>query len=221
MTETEVNRCEDEAFRRFCKEVGVVKVRRNEVLDRRTCDECASLDGKIYDLDEAPGVAHPLCRGFNTIEDENYTLKTSGAKSGALTSKNDPDFEKRDKHAKQYYESVRKRNKKEEIAAISNNTGLKPRATEKVYNHIFINKYDLQQGYENFYPDYYMSQSWQRLREGKNIQEHDLIMFKHERLEYELMNRYNMKYEKAHELTQTKYNYFYALVEYLKKNNLG
>jgi len=69
LVETEVNRCEDEAFKRFCKETGVKKVRRNEVLDRRTCEECAALDGKVYDLDDAPGTVHPLCRGFNTIED--------------------------------------------------------------------------------------------------------------------------------------------------------
>lgn len=69
LVETEVNRCEDEAFRRFCKETGVKKVRRNEVLDRKTCEECAALDEKIYNLDDAPGVVHPLCRGFNTIEE--------------------------------------------------------------------------------------------------------------------------------------------------------
>ncbi len=69
LVETEVNRCEDEAFKRFCKETGVKKVRRNEVLDRRTCEECAALDDKVYDLDDAPGTVHPLCRGFNTIED--------------------------------------------------------------------------------------------------------------------------------------------------------
>ncbi|WP_346890741.1 minor capsid protein [Clostridium sp. UBA3887] len=67
LVETEVNRCEDEAFRRFCKETGVKKVRRNEVLDRKTCEECAALDDKVYDLDDAPGVIHPLCRGFNTV----------------------------------------------------------------------------------------------------------------------------------------------------------
>lgn len=69
LVETEVNRCEDEAFKRFCKETGVKKVRRNEVLDRRTCEECAAIDDKVYDLDDAPGVVHPLCRGFNTIEE--------------------------------------------------------------------------------------------------------------------------------------------------------
>lgn len=75
LTETEVNRCEDEAFRKFCREVGVKKVRRNEVLDSRTCGVCASLDGKVYNLDDAPGVVHPLCRGFNTIEDYEKVSK--------------------------------------------------------------------------------------------------------------------------------------------------
>ncbi|EDT87412.1 phage head morphogenesis protein [Clostridium botulinum] len=69
LVEAEVNRCEDEAFKKFCKETGVKRVRRNEVLDRRTCSECADLDGKIYDLSDAPGTVHPLCRGFNTIEE--------------------------------------------------------------------------------------------------------------------------------------------------------
>lgn len=67
LVETEVNRCEDEAFKKFCRETDVKKLKRNEVMDKDTCEECAELDGKIYDLDKAPGVIHPLCRGFNTI----------------------------------------------------------------------------------------------------------------------------------------------------------
>lgn len=67
LAETEVNRCEDEAFRRFCSETGVKRVRRNEVLDSATCSQCAALDGEPFDLDKAPGVVHPCCRGFNTI----------------------------------------------------------------------------------------------------------------------------------------------------------
>lgn len=66
LVETEVNRCEDEAFKKFCKETGVKKVTRNELLDAKTCTRCAALDGKQFDLDKAPGVVHPLCRGFNT-----------------------------------------------------------------------------------------------------------------------------------------------------------
>lgn len=67
LVETEVNRCEDEAFRRFCKETGVKKIKRNEILDNRICDECKAIDGEIFDLDKAPGVIHPLCRGFNEV----------------------------------------------------------------------------------------------------------------------------------------------------------
>ena len=67
LTETEVNRCEDQAFKRFCKEVGVTRVRRNEILDERICGRCRKIDGKIYDLEDALEVMHPLCRGFNTI----------------------------------------------------------------------------------------------------------------------------------------------------------
>lgn len=67
LVETEINRCEDEAFRKFCKETGVKRVKRNEVLDSKTCEECANLDGVIFDLDDAPGVVHPCCRGFNEV----------------------------------------------------------------------------------------------------------------------------------------------------------
>lgn len=67
LVETEVSRCEDDAFRRFCKETGVKKVKRNEVLDNRICGECKAIDGKIFDLDKAPGIIHPLCRGFNEV----------------------------------------------------------------------------------------------------------------------------------------------------------
>lgn len=65
---TEVNRCEDEAFRRFCKETGVKKIKRNAILDTHTCSDCAEYDGVIYDLDKAPTLpTHPLCRCFYEI----------------------------------------------------------------------------------------------------------------------------------------------------------
>lgn len=67
LVETEVSRCEDEAFKRYCRETGVKKVKRNETFDNRICDECRELDGKVFELDDAPGVVHPLCRGFNTV----------------------------------------------------------------------------------------------------------------------------------------------------------
>lgn len=64
---TEVSRCQNEAFISFCKETGVKKIKRNETLDSKTCEECRSFHDKIFDLDKAPGIIHPLCRGFNEV----------------------------------------------------------------------------------------------------------------------------------------------------------
>ncbi|MBU3111993.1 phage head morphogenesis protein [Clostridium lacusfryxellense] len=67
LVETEINRVEDEAFKRFCKETGVKRVMRNEEMDSRTCAECAGINENVYDLEDAPGGLHPCCRGYNTI----------------------------------------------------------------------------------------------------------------------------------------------------------
>ncbi|MGL5149049.1 MAG: minor capsid protein [Clostridium sp.] len=68
LVETEVGRVHDEAFKRFCKETGVEKVKRNAVLDAKTCSDCGEYDGEIYDLDKAPVLPiHPLCRCFYDI----------------------------------------------------------------------------------------------------------------------------------------------------------
>ncbi|MBN3421748.1 minor capsid protein [Clostridium botulinum] len=69
LVDTEINRCESDAFKRFCKETNVKRVRRNETLDSKTCSTCAKLHGKVYTVDKAPGVVHPFCRGFNSIEE--------------------------------------------------------------------------------------------------------------------------------------------------------
>ena len=146
--------------------------------------------------------------------------------SGALNDRNDPYRKKRENHAEKYYESVRKRDKNIEIKNILSSL-LKFKETEhftykdveKVYNHIFIKKYKLNKGYKNFDPDYDMSQSWQRLREGKNIKKHDLIMVLHEKLEYEYMNVEKLEYDEAHKRTNEKYDYFCELTKWLKERS--
>ena len=68
LVETEVARVEDEAFKRFCNETGVKKIKRNAILDTHTCSDCADYDGVIYDLDKAPTLpSHPNCRCFYEI----------------------------------------------------------------------------------------------------------------------------------------------------------
>lgn len=68
LVETEVGRVHDEAFKRFCYETGVEKIRRNAILDVKTCSDCGEHDGEVYDLDKAPVLpVHPMCRCFYDI----------------------------------------------------------------------------------------------------------------------------------------------------------
>ncbi len=139
---------------------------------------------------------------------------------GALTDVNDPSYKRRDKHAEIYYNAIRNSKKSYVVKAISKNTGMSEVSISKVYEHVFINKYKLSGGYKNFDPDYDMAESFRRLREGKNIQEHDLILLKHEHLEYGLMNKLGLPYDEAHKLAESKYNYNKALREYKEMKNL-
>ena len=147
-------------------------------------------------------------------------MKMHGAIYGAWNDKNDPYQINRDKHAATFYASVRKRDKDLEINAISKNTGFSKANIEKIYNHIFITEHKLNGKMQRFTPDYNMAESWRRLREGKNIQEHDIILLQHELMESNLMNIDKLNYFEAHNKTQEKYNYQQALVKWLKEGGI-
>ena len=149
------------------------------------------------------------------------TIKT-GAKSGALTSKNDPDFKKRDSFAEMYYREVLGRKREYEIKAVAENSGFSTEDIEKVFSHVFEKDHLFSDGtIHKFFPDYDMAQSWIRLREGKHIQEHDIILLNHELMEANIMGKgIDIPYEPAHEEAQKQYNYSEALKKYLKENNL-
>ena len=70
LVETEVSRCHNEAFERFCKETGVKKLMYNAVLDSRLCSDCADYDGNIYEFGKQPSLPrHPSCRCyFSAVE---------------------------------------------------------------------------------------------------------------------------------------------------------
>ena len=148
----------------------------------------------------------------------NRVMKSSGAVYGAWNDRNDPYNKERDRHAQEFYESVRNRNKQHEIVKVTNNSGLSQSDVEKIYNHIFINEYDLEDGRKRFDPSYDMAESWRRLSEigGKNIQPHDLVMLNHELMEHDLMAK-GMKYDEAHELTNKTYNYQKAWIAWMKE----
>lgn len=69
LTETEISRCSNSAFDRFCIETNVKKLRYVATLDGKLCSDCGQYHDKIFDLNnkiELP--RHPMCRCFYTIE---------------------------------------------------------------------------------------------------------------------------------------------------------
>jgi hypothetical protein len=136
----------------------------------------------------------------------NYITGASGA-----IPRND--MKRMDEHAARYYEAIRKRTGNTDIKAISKNTGFAKSWLKKIKNHIFFNEYDLGEEFpERFAPDYDMAVSWQRLIDGKNIHEMDLVMLNHELMEYGLMQQ-GMSYREAHDITEKTYNYTKYIVE--------
>lgn len=159
-------------------------------------------------------------RGYAGLREAESRLSdlSAGAISGALNDKNDPDYTRRYEHAEKYYEARRKNGIHAFVNKIHKNTGYPKKRLESIFKHVFINEYDLADGHHRFYPNFEMSQSFQRLLEGKNIQEHDVLMLKHEHLEFAIMKKIGYNYDEAHDLTNTKYNYSLAERYWREKN---
>lgn len=124
--------------------------------------------------------------------------------SGGISGARNPYSEKAEKHAIKYYASVRKM--KTDVERIAKATGYSEKDIQSVKNYIFIDKHKLSDGkYERFAPDYMMSESWQRMMDGRP-ERHDVILIKHEIYERQLVEK-GYSQEEAHILTSKKYNY--------------
>lgn len=150
-----------------------------------------------------------------------YAQKNSGGVSGAYTNTNDPDGKKREKSANDFYKEIRNRKPEFEIKAVAKNSGMAENDVERIFNHVFLREHKFEDGsIKRFDADYYMQNSWMRLREGKDIQPHDLILLQHELAEEKIMGEgLEIVYEVAHNEVEKKYNYAKALMEYLKNHD--
>lgn len=140
-------------------------------------------------------------------------LNESGGISGAITN---PDSPEAVLHAYKYYDFIRKINY--DIDNIAKNTDFTKDQIIIVKNYIFYAEHELIKGYCRFDPDFFMAQSWKRLAfEPDKIQEHDIIMIKHELYEISLVTQgYN--YHVAHEMSnKAGFNYEQASKEYYEK----
>nr|DAI47942.1 MAG TPA: minor capsid protein [Caudoviricetes sp.] len=138
-------------------------------------------------------------------------------KSGALNIKNDPLGRKREAHAKRYYEEITNRKPYTVINRIAKNGNISKKSAKNIYNHVFVESHRFADGSTRMFdPDYDMAESFRRILDGKDIKSHDIVLIKHENLELNLMKKYNLAYEDAHNLAVRKYDYEKALDEFLK-----
>lgn len=128
-------------------------------------------------------------------------LSEYGGARGALDGRNDPDGIRRNEHAERYYEELRKRDEDAEVARVSQHTGIGLDTVRQAYRHIFIEKHQLERGFDYFDASYDMAQSWQRMSSGVDIQPQDPILIFHEAIESDFMNLMGMTYEEAHAAT--------------------
>jgi hypothetical protein len=130
----------------------------------------------------------------------------TGASGAIPRDDSEESTKRRNNHAERYYAEIRKRSS--DVSSIAKNTGFSIEEIQAVKNHVFYNYYDLgDDDPERFDPDYDMSVSWQRLIEGSNIQEMDLVLLRHELMEYRLMSGQGLSYREAHDITEITYNY--------------
>ena len=135
----------------------------------------------------------------------------SGGISGAIT---DVESVEAITHAVKRYDFFRSIDY--DVENVAKNTGYDYKIIRHIKDYLFNldTIQDLNGNPMPFEPSFAIAESWNRLAfDRDNIQPHDLLLLKHEAME---MSLYFQGYsqDKAHELTQKKYNYTAATQEY-------
>ena len=207
-------------------------------LDERTRIDHIGMNGNIIPIDayfvfddcemlmphdEVNGTAKQCANCRCTLQFRKDALGSTGAISGAYNDINDPYDEKRSKIANDLYTQIKNRKREFEVGAVARNSGMSIEEVNRVYEHIFTRQHLFEDGTIHLFdPDYYMAHSWIRLRTGLDIQEHDLMLLKHELEEEKIMgDSLEIPYEIAHNEVEIKgYSYIKLLIEYLKTHDV-
>lgn len=153
---------------------------------------------------------------------DDKNTNRSGGVSGAYNDKNDPDYSKRTAIAEELYAEVKNRKREYEIKAVAAHSGFSEDEIDRVYKHLFERKHLFEDGRIGYFdPDYFMIHSWLRVREGKVIHKHDIILLHHELEEEKIMgDSLEIYYEKAHNEVEKTWSYQSALLEYLEDHDV-
>jgi len=120
---------------------------------------------------------------------------------------------RRERHAKVFYDEVRNRKPMADANLIAKNTRWDVDKIEEIRQHVFVKSHNRDGGMKPFDPDYWQSQVWHRLTDGKNIRDTDLLFLNHESLELTIMKEKGYSYERAHEIASKTYDWWSAVVE--------
>lgn len=83
-----------------------------------------------------------------------FWASITNRQKGALNNESDPDYIKRSKHAKLYYEEIINSNREIIIKKLSEAVRINIKSAKKVYEHVLINEYDLADGHHSVYSFY-------------------------------------------------------------------
>jgi len=133
---------------------------------------------------------------------DDMDIDTTGG-SGAIPKENRA---RRETHAELYYEAIRKR--RDDVPKIAENIGWKESAINNIKNHLFYQQHLIHGEMKRFDPDYNQSVAWQRLIEGKNIKESDIVFLRHEYVELIQMKLHGYDYYTAHEIANKNHNWY-------------
>ena len=117
--------------------------------------------------------------------------------------------DKKDVAAAKEYSNISRVN---DIKTIARNTGFSEEDIKKIKRHIFFDKHKKYDGYGMLDADYDIAVAWNRLRSGK-FEDRDITLLKHELLESELEQMYNLTISEAHKMAKEKYDWEKELIE--------
>ena len=146
-------------------------------------------------------------RGYAGLREVKGRLHTF--EMGALISVQE--YFKLEEEAKQTYARIIDCGKNDFASKIHKNTGYSISRLNRIFEHVFITKHELQSGTSTFLPDPDMADSFTRLLNGKDIRDCDIILLNHEHLELAIMKKMGYNYSEAHILAEKKYNYKAAI----------
>lgn len=135
------------------------------------------------------------------------------AKNGKIISGGrilDPNTDEANQWAQNYYAEIRK--KSTDYIKIAKRLGYEESEIKRIKDYLFSDTPRYQDPITGkmkpFDPDAAIAQSWQRVAEGKEYYEHDVILFKHEMLEMKIKRENpNISHYEAHDLATKQYNY--------------